>query len=50
MFVAVADQTTVRLAEVYCTECHLATRADQQRCLHCGKLLVIITKQEEVVH
>jgi len=31
--------TTVSLPQVYCGWCHLATRKDRPRCLHCNKLL-----------
>ncbi len=31
--------TTVRLPQVYCGWCHLSTRSDVARCLHCNKLL-----------
>jgi uncharacterized paraquat-inducible protein A len=30
------DQT-IRLKEVYCPHCHLSTRADYPRCIHCRK-------------
>lgn len=30
---------TVRLLEIYCPYCHLATRADHAQCLHCHKRL-----------
>ena len=30
---------TVALKETYCAYCHLSTRADHGRCLHCGKPL-----------
>ncbi len=32
--------TTVSLPQVYCGWCHLSTRKDRPRCLHCNKLLV----------
>lgn len=31
--------TTVSLPQVYCGWCHLSTRSDVTRCLHCNKLL-----------
>jgi len=31
--------TTVSLPQVYCRCCHLSTRSDVARCLHCNKLL-----------
>jgi len=31
--------TTVSLREIYCRSCHLATRSDLARCLHCNKVL-----------
>ncbi|HYL34475.1 MAG TPA: hypothetical protein VEV17_01035 [Bryobacteraceae bacterium] len=31
--------TTVSLPQVYCRSCHLSTRSDMLRCLHCNKLL-----------
>jgi len=31
--------TTVSLPQVYCGWCHLATRKDRPRCLHCNKVL-----------
>jgi hypothetical protein len=31
--------TTVSLPQVYCGWCHLSTRSDMARCLHCNKLL-----------
>jgi hypothetical protein len=31
--------TTVSLPQVYCGWCHLSTRSDMPRCLHCNKLL-----------
>jgi hypothetical protein len=31
--------TTVSLPQVYCRCCHLSTRSDMARCLHCNKLL-----------
>jgi hypothetical protein len=31
--------TTVSLPQVYCGCCHLSTRSDVARCLHCNKLL-----------
>jgi len=31
--------TTVSLPQVYCGWCHLSTRSDIPRCLHCNKLL-----------
>jgi hypothetical protein len=31
--------TTVSLPQVYCGWCHLSTRSDVARCLHCSKLL-----------
>jgi hypothetical protein len=31
--------TTVSLPQVYCGCCHLSTRSDMARCLHCNKLL-----------
>ncbi|HLG98073.1 MAG TPA: hypothetical protein VKX49_17285 [Bryobacteraceae bacterium] len=31
--------TTVSLPQTYCRSCHLATRSDVVRCLHCNKLL-----------
>jgi len=31
--------TTVSLPQVYCGWCHLSTRSDVARCLHCNKLL-----------
>jgi hypothetical protein len=31
--------TTVSLPQVYCSCCHLSTRSDMARCLHCNKLL-----------
>jgi len=32
--------TTVSLPQTYCRSCHLATRSDVVRCLHCNKLLI----------
>ncbi|MBZ5608055.1 MAG: hypothetical protein LAP38_07355 [Acidobacteriia bacterium] len=32
--------TTVSLPQIYCRSCHLATRSDMTRCLHCNKLLI----------
>ena len=34
-----AKDQAVRLNKTYCPYCHLSTRADYQRCLHCGKPL-----------
>ena len=31
--------TTVSLPQVYCSWCHLSTRSDMARCLHCNRLL-----------
>jgi hypothetical protein len=31
--------TTVSLPQIYCGWCHLSTRSDVARCLHCNKLL-----------
>ena len=31
--------TTVSLPQVYCGGCHLSTRSDVARCLHCNKVL-----------
>ena len=31
--------TTVSLPQTYCRWCHLSTRSDVTRCLHCNKLL-----------
>ena len=31
--------TTVSLPQIYCRACHLSTRSDLLRCLHCNKLL-----------
>jgi ribosomal protein L34E len=31
--------TTVSLPQVYCGGCHLSTRSDVARCLHCNKPL-----------
>ena len=31
--------TTVSLPQIYCRSCHLSTRSDMTRCLHCNKLL-----------
>jgi hypothetical protein len=31
--------TTVTLPQIYCRACHLATRSDVMRCLHCNKPL-----------
>jgi hypothetical protein len=31
--------TTVTLPQTYCPSCHLSTRSDVARCLHCNKLL-----------
>lgn len=31
--------TTVSLPQIYCKACHLSTRADLVRCLHCNRLL-----------
>jgi len=31
--------TTVSLPQTYCPACHLSTRSDRTRCLHCNKLL-----------
>ena len=31
--------TTVTLPQIYCRSCHLSTRSDITRCLHCNKLL-----------
>ena len=28
---------TIRLAQTYCPSCHLSTRADIDRCLHCRR-------------
>jgi hypothetical protein len=32
--------TTVSLPQVYCRTCHLSTRSDVVRCLHCNQYLV----------
>lgn len=32
--------TTVSLPQVYCRTCHLSTRSDVARCLHCNQYLV----------
>ena len=32
--------TTVSLPEIYCRSCHLSTRSDLTRCLHCNKPLI----------
>ncbi len=32
--------TTVSLPQTYCRSCHLATRSDIARCLHCNKPLI----------
>ena len=31
--------TTVSLPQTYCPSCHLSTRSDVTRCLHCNRLL-----------
>jgi hypothetical protein len=31
--------TTVSLPQTYCRACHLSTRSDVQRCLHCNRPL-----------
>ena len=31
--------TTVRLPQIYCQMCHLSTRSDLVRCLHCNRPL-----------
>jgi hypothetical protein len=31
--------TTVQLPQTYCRSCHLSTRSDMSRCLHCNKPL-----------
>jgi len=31
--------TTVSLPQIYCKSCHLSTRSDMVRCLHCNRLL-----------
>jgi hypothetical protein len=31
--------TTVSLPQTYCRSCHLSTRSDIPRCLHCNKSL-----------
>ncbi len=31
--------TTVHLPQTYCRSCHLSTRSDVARCLHCNKPL-----------
>ena len=31
--------TTVHLPQTYCRWCHLSTRSDVTRCLHCNKVL-----------
>jgi len=31
--------TTVSLPQTYCRSCHLSTRSDMARCLHCNKPL-----------
>jgi hypothetical protein len=31
--------TTVSLPQIYCRSCHLSTRSDITRCLHCNKPL-----------
>ena len=31
--------TTVQLPQTYCRSCHLSTRSDVSRCLHCNKPL-----------
>jgi len=31
--------TTVTLPQIYCRSCHLSTRSDVTRCLHCNKPL-----------
>jgi hypothetical protein len=35
--------TTVSLPQTYCKACHLSTRADLVRCLHCNRLLNPVT-------
>jgi len=32
--------TTVMLPQTYCRSCHLSTRSDVSRCLHCNKPLM----------
>lgn len=34
---------TAHLKETYCLHCHLSTRADSERCLHCRKPLNLKT-------
>ncbi len=34
-----ATLTTVSLPQTYCRSCHLSTRSDVARCLHCNKPL-----------
>jgi hypothetical protein len=31
--------TTVSLPQIYCRSCHLSTRSDVVRCLHCNRPL-----------
>ncbi len=31
--------TTVSLPQIYCRTCHLSTRSDVTRCLHCNRPL-----------
>jgi hypothetical protein len=35
--------TTVSLPQTYCKACHLSTRADLVRCLHCNRPLNAVT-------
>ncbi len=35
--------STVSLPQIYCRSCHLSTRSDVPRCLHCNKPLMEAT-------
>jgi len=35
--------TTVSLPQIYCRSCHLSTRSDVVRCLHCNRPLKAVS-------
>jgi len=35
--------STISLPQIYCGSCHLSTRSDVPRCLHCNKPLIEAT-------
>jgi hypothetical protein len=41
--------TTVSLPQTYCRSCHLATRSDISRCLHCNKPLIEPASQKRTL-